>query len=211
VYLPAHFREDDLPRLHALMRERPLATLVTAGPQGLTANHVPFLLYPDEGTHGTLRAHLARANPQLDELEQVTECLVVFQGPEGYVSPGWYPSKREHGKVVPTWNFVAVHAWGTPRVVDEPAWLRREVDTLTDRHEAGQDSPWHVDDAPAEYLGQMLRGIVGLEVPIRRLEGKWKVSQNRPPDDRRGVADGLHVRGNDTLADLVAQHLPAPD
>lgn len=211
MYLPAHFREDDLPRLHALMREHPLATLVTAGPKGLTANHVPFLLHPDEGTHGTLRAHLARANPQLDELEQVTECLVVFQGPEGYVSPGWYPSKREHGKVVPTWNFVAVHAWGSPRIVDEPAWLRREVDALTDRHEAGQDSPWHVDDAPAEYLGQMLRAIVGLEVPICRLEGKWKVSQNRPPDDRRGVADGLHARGNDTLADLVAQYLPAPD
>jgi transcriptional regulator len=211
VYLPAHFREDDLPRLHALMREYPLGTLVTAGPAGLVANHIPFLLYPDEGRLGTLRAHLARANDQLDELARVAECLIVFQGPEGYVSPGWYPSKREHGKVVPTWNFVAVHAWGVPRVVDDPAWLRRQVEDLTNLHEARHAPPWHVDDAPTDYLRQMLGGIVGLEIPLQRIEGKWKVSQNRAPADREGVATGLLGQGKDPLAALVSRDLPGAD
>lgn len=208
MYLPPHFREDRLDALHALILARPLGTLITAGPGGLAANHLPFQLDPTAGDRGTLRAHLARANPQLDELSRVGECLVVFHGAEGYVSPGWYPSKREHGQVVPTWNFVAVHASGPPRLVDDAAWLRGLVEQLTDAHEAGRSTPWRVDDAPADYLARMLGAIVGLEIPIARLEGKWKLSQNRSAADREGVAAGLREDGAEELAALVGRDPP---
>jgi transcriptional regulator len=203
MYLPPHFREDRLDVQHALMRERPLGTLVTAGPAGLTANHVPFLLYADEGPFGTLRGHLARANPQLGELAQVAECLAIFHGAEDYISPGWYATKRETGKVVPTWNFVTVHAWGAPRVLDDAAWLRRQVEDLTNVHEARQPAPWRVDDAPADYLATMLTGIVGVEIPIARIEGKWKMSQNRSEADRAGIRDGLRAQGKDDFAAAI--------
>jgi transcriptional regulator len=203
MYLPPHFREDRLDVQHALMRKRPLGTLVTAGPAGLVANHVPFLLYADEGPLGTLRAHLARANPQLSELDQVAGCLAIFHGDEDYISPGWYATKRETGKVVPTWNFVTVHAWGAPRVIDDAAWLRRQVEDLTDAHEARQPAPWHVDDAPADYLATMLKGIVGIEIPIARIEGKWKMSQNRSDADRAGIRAGLRAQGRDDFAAAI--------
>jgi transcriptional regulator len=203
MYLPPHFREDRLDVQHALMRKRPLGTLVTAGPAGLVANHVPFLLYADEGPLGTLRAHLARANPQLGELDQVAGCLAIFHGDEDYISPGWYATKRETGKVVPTWNFVTVHAWGAPRVIDDAAWLRRQVEDLTDAHEARQPAPWHVDDAPADYLATMLKGIVGIEIPIARIEGKWKMSQNRSDADRAGIRAGLRAQGRDDFAAAI--------
>ncbi len=195
MYLPAHFREDRLAAQHALMRAFPLATLITAGPGGMMANHVPFLLYAEEGEHGTLRAHLARANPQLAELAQVEQCLVVFTGPEDYVSPGWYASKREHGKVVPTWNFVAVHAWGRPRVVDDAQWLQRQLEDLTNWHERALPRPWAIGDAPPDFIGQMKRAIVGVELPIAGSEGKWKLSQNRSAADRAGVVAGLRAQG----------------
>ncbi len=203
MYLPPHFREDRLDVQHALVRARPLGTLVTAGPGGLVANHVPFLLYADEGPLGTLRAHLARANPQLGELGTVAECLAIFHGEEDYISPGWYATKRETGKVVPTWNFVTVHAWGAPRVIDDAAWLRRQVGDLTDAHEARQPAPWRVDDAPADYLATMLKGIVGIEIPIARIEGKWKMSQNRSDADRAGVRAGLRAQGKDDFAAAI--------
>jgi transcriptional regulator len=203
MYLPPHFREDRLDVQHALMRKRPLGTLVTAGPAGLVANHVPFLLYADEGPLGTLRAHLARANPQLGELGQVAGCLAIFHGDEDYISPGWYATKRETGKVVPTWNFVTVHAWGAPRVIDDAAWLRRQVEDLTDAHEARQPAPWQVDDAPADYLAMMLKGIVGIEIPIARIEGKWKMSQNRSDADRAGIRAGLRAQGKDDFAAAI--------
>lgn len=203
MYLPPHFREDRLDVQHALMRKRPLGTLVTAGPAGLVANHVPFLLYADEGPLGTLRAHLARANPQLGELGQVAGCLAIFHGDEDYISPGWYATKRETGKVVPTWNFVTVHAWGAPRVIDDAAWLRRQVEDLTDAHEARQPAPWQVDDAPADYLAMMLKGIVGIEIPIARIEGKWKMSQNRSDADRAGIRAGLRAQGRDDFAAAI--------
>jgi len=203
MYLPPHFREDRRDVQHALVRARPLGTLVTAGPAGLVANHVPFLLHADEGPYGTLRAHLARANPQLAELAQVNECLAIFHGDEDYISPGWYATKRETGKVVPTWNFMTVHAWGAPRVIDDAAWLRRQVEDLTNVHEARQPAPWQVGDAPADYLATMLKGIVGVEIPIARIEGKWKMSQNRSEADRAGIRAGLRAQGKDDFAAAI--------
>lgn len=207
MYLPPAFREDDLRAQHELVRAHPLGLLVTAGPAGLVANPVPFVLYPDEGERGTLRTHLARANAQAAELAAVGECLVVFQGPDDYISPGWYPTKRETGKVVPTWNYATVHAWGEPRLVDDPAWLRRQIADLTAAHEGARPEPWRVDDAPGEYLAAQLKGIVGVEIPIRRSEGKWKVSQNRSEADRAGVVEGLLAQGgaSEAMAALVAE------
>lgn len=215
MYLPQAFREDRLDVQHGLIRAHPLGWLVSAGPGGLMANPVPFMLYPGEGERGTLRAHLARANPQLEELRQAAECMVIFQGPHAYVSPSWYPSKQESGKVVPTWNYATVHAWGTPRVVDGadgPAWLRRQIADLTAMQEAPRPAPWAVEDAPEDYLAAMIRGIVGVEIPIARIEGKWKVSQNRPEPDRLGVVEGLRAEGPtaEPMAALVAAKGPVP-
>ena len=201
MYQPPHFREDRLQVQHALIREHPLGLLVTAGLSGLQANSIPFLI--DAGSErGTLRAHLARANPQWHELSAVDECLVVFQGPQTYISPSLYPTKQEHGKVVPTWNYITVHAWGRPHVIDDAAWLRRQVEDLTAHNEASRAAPWLVSDAPEDYLAAQLKGIVGIEIPIARIEGKWKVSQNRPAIDRAGVVAGL--RGGSSDAEMIA-------
>lgn len=210
MYVPAHFRENRLEIQHELIRRFPLGTLVTAGPGGMMANHVPFLLDAGEGERGVLRAHLARANPQLAELAASAECLVVFAGPEDYVSPGWYASKREHGKVVPTWNFVAVHVSGRPRVVDDADWLQRQLEELTNRHEHTLPEPWAVDDAPAEFIAQMKRAIVGVEIPIARSEGKWKLSQNRSAEDRAGVIAGLRAQEarGEAMAAMIEAMLP---
>lgn len=207
MYLPASFREDRLEVQHALMRAHPFGLLITAGGAGLLANPLPFLLDADASPRGTLRAHLARANPHLAELATVGECLVVFQGPQAYVSPSLYATKRETGRVVPTWNYATVHAWGPPRVIDDAAWLRALVEGLTRAREAARPAPWAVDDAPADFIAGQLRGIVGVEIPIARLEGKWKASQNRPPADRAGVVAGLEGEGEAgaAMAALVAE------
>ena len=156
---------------------------------------------------GTLRAHLARGNPQWRELAAVEQCLIVFQGPQEYVSPSWYPTKQETGKVVPTWNYITVHAWGRPQVIEDAAWLRRQLDDLTLLKEGTRPAPWKVDDAPAPYIESQMKGIVGVEIPIERIEGKWKVSQNRPQADRAGVIAGLRGGGEsaETMATLVAE------
>ncbi|MGM3160219.1 FMN-binding negative transcriptional regulator [Dickeya undicola] len=190
MYCPHVFRETRQPILHALMRAHPLAMLITAGPGGLSANLVPFLL-TDDGVFGTLRAHLARNNPQINALKAVSDVLVVFQGPDSYISPDWYPSKQVHGKAVPTWNYVMVQARGTPTLIDDANWLRQQVSDLTQIHEHLRPRPWQVDDAPAAFITTQLNGIIGLEIPITTLDGKWKVSQNRTPEDRQGVMDGL--------------------
>jgi transcriptional regulator len=205
MYQPAHFREDRLEVQHALIRRHPLGLLVTAGPGGLTANAIPFLIYPDESHLGTLRAHLARGNPQWRELSQVEDCLVVFQGPQSYVTPSWYATKQETGKVVPTWNYVTVHAWGPPRVTDDAAWLRRQLDDLTATQENRRTPPWAVADAPEPFVASQMKGIVGVEIPIVRIEGKWKVSQNRPEADRAGVESGLASEGAEAMAALVKE------
>jgi transcriptional regulator len=205
MYLPPLFREDALEAQHALIRAHPLGLLITAGPGGLMANPVPFVLY-DEGERGVLRVHLARANPQWREVAAVDSCLTVFQGPQAYITPSWYATKQETGKVVPTWNFVTVHAWGKPTVMDDAAWLRRQVDDLTAEREGKRAQPWQVDDAPPDFVKSQLKGIIGIEIPITRIEGKWKVSQNRPEADRRGVVAGLREEGGpqDPMAEIVA-------
>jgi transcriptional regulator len=195
MYLPPAFREDRLELQHRLMRERPLALLVTAGPAGLMANLVPFLIYSDEGKCGTLRAHVARANAQWKELSAVAECMVVFQDGGGYITPNWYPTKAETHKVVPTWNYAAVQAWGRPRAVEDAGWLRRQIGDLTSIHEGGRPAPWRVDEAPADFIAAQIQAIVGVEIPIERIEGKWKMSQNRSEADRQGVVDGLMAEG----------------
>jgi transcriptional regulator len=207
MYQPPAFREDRLEVQHALIRAHPLGLLITAGPTGLLANPFPFLLDADGTPLGTLRLHIARANPQWREFDAIDECLVVFQGPQDYVTPSWYATKRETGKVVPTWNYVMVHAWGRPRVVNDAVWLRRQLDDLTASREAKRDAPWKVDDAPADFVAQQMRAIVGVEIPIGRIEGKWKMSQNRPEADRAGVIAGFRESGpaGEEIAALVAE------
>ncbi|MBS0534810.1 MAG: FMN-binding negative transcriptional regulator [Proteobacteria bacterium] len=206
MYQPPHFREERLDVLHALIRSHPLGLLITAGPGGLQANHVPLLLDATSSERGTLRAHLARANPQAQELAAVGECLVVFQGPQHYISPSLYPTKQETGKVVPTWNYITVQAYGAPRVVDDAGWLRQQIDDLTRHQEGSREAPWHVADAPETFIAAQVKGIIGLEIPIARLDGKWKVSQNRTAVDQQGVAAGLRGLGADAdaMADAVA-------
>lgn len=191
MYIPNSFREHRTQHLHQLMQAHPLALLVTNGASGLQASPLPFFLYPDESEHGVLRAHMARANPHWQELLELAECLVVFQGPEGYVTPSWYPGKAETHKAVPTWNYATVHAWGTPSVVEDVAWLLRQLNDMTDHHEKPRLQPWSVDDAPADYVAGQLKAIIGIEIPIRRIEGKFKMSQNKNDADRAGVISGL--------------------
>jgi transcriptional regulator len=195
MYNPAAFRETDPAVLGAAIGAFPLATLVTTGARGLDATHLP-MLYRD----GVLRGHVARANPQWQEYTAGTEALAIFTGPQHYITPNWYPSKREHGRVVPTWNYVAVHARGTLTFHEDPEWLRSFVTALTDEHERTSAAPWKVSDAPAEFVEGQLRAIVGVEMTIVSLEGKWKLSQNRPDADIDGVIEGL---GKDPMAELM--------
>jgi len=204
MYLPAAFHDQDVQRLQQQMEDSRLAIVVTHGENGLLASHVPLLLDRSAGEFGALRGHLARANPQWRDLENGSEAMVIFSGADAYVSPNFYPSKAEHGKAVPTWNFLAVHAYGTAEVFSDAERLRALVSRLTDRHEASQQKPWAVDDAPADYLQSMLKAIVGFELPIARLEGKRKLSQNRSPADIAGVQQGL-ATSSDPLDNAVAQ------
>lgn len=206
MYRPPAFREDRRDVLHALIGAHPLGTLVTAGSRGLMANLIPFTLDATRGERGVLRAHLARANDHLTELGAVDEALVIFQGPETYITPSWYASKAEHGRVVPTWNYAIVEVWGRPQVIDDPAWLRVQIDELTNLQEGRRTEPWHVSDAPEAFIDAQVKGIVGLEIPVARIEGKWKASQNRPMADREGVVTGLVTEGQSRdMARLVAE------
>ena len=208
MYLPALTAETDPETLHALIAAHPLGTWVTQGEGGLTADHVPFLVDRDAGEHGTLVGHVARANPVWQTLldSPAAESLIVFQGAQSYISPSWYAAKKEHGKVVPTWNYAVVHAHGVARAIEDRAWLRRLVGRLTDTQEATlrQTAPWQVTDAPADYIDGMLNAIVGIEVSITRLVGKWKVSRNRPAADRQGVVSGLSAEGWESAASMAA-------
>jgi transcriptional regulator len=190
MYVPPAFREDDLAALHATMREARLANLVTATAEGLVATPLPLLIAPEEGPYGTLYGHVARANAQW-KLPPTGDAMALFMGPEAYVSPSFYPSKQEHGKVVPTWNYVAVHAYGPAEFFDDADRLLDVVTRLTDLHERPRAEPWAVTDAPEAFVRAQLRGIVGVRLPIARIDGKRKMSQNRSAGDRRGVAAGL--------------------
>jgi transcriptional regulator len=194
MYQPDHFRVADLPQMHALMRARPLATLVSAGSLGLYATHLPTVL-KDDGPYGVIECHLARANPHWKDLAEGNEALMIFEGPEGYITPNWYPSKADHGKVVPTWNYAVVHAYGRPEVMEDKNWLRRHVTELTAQQETNEVKPWAPSDAPESFVEVMLRGIVGFRFAFTQLEGKWKMSQNRQATDRNGVVRGLETRG----------------
>src|SRR5215470_2098279 len=205
MYQPSAFREDRIEVQHALIRAHPLGLLITSGPAGLLANLFPFLVDADGSEKGTLRLHIARANPQWKELEAIEECLVVFQGPQDYVTPSWYATKRETGKVVPTWNYVTVHAWGRPRVMNDDSWLRRQIEDLTNSRETQRTEPWLVSDAPDDFVAMQMRAIVGIEIPVSRIEGKWKMSQNRPEADRAGVIAGFREAGDEAIAALVEE------
>ncbi len=207
MYTPRAFALDDLPELHQLIQHTRLAQLVTFGEQGLLASHLPLLLNPDEGPNGTLYGHLAKANPQWRDLQNGRQALLIFAGAEAYVSPAFYPSKAEHGKVVPTWNYIAVHAYGTADVFSDAERLLGVVSALTDRHEAGRTQPWKVSDAPANYIDGMLKAIVGFALPIERLIGKRKLSQNRSPADVAGVREGL-AASTDVRDQSLARYIP---
>jgi transcriptional regulator len=204
MYQPTQHREDRLSVQHDLIEAHPFGLLISTGAEGILANGLPFLLQRGSGDKGRLQAHIARANPQWAGLDG-QEVLVVFQGPLTYVTPGFYETKRETGKVVPTWNYAMVQARGVARVQADTAWLDTQIAALTDRHEATQAEPWEVSDAPRPYIEAQLRGIVGIEIDIRELEGKWKVSQNRPEGDRLGVAQGL-AEAHPEMAALVRRY-----
>ncbi|GHS79672.1 transcriptional regulator [Pseudomonas sp. PAGU 2196] len=191
MYNSKPHQEHDLDRLHQHMADTRLAVLISHGEHGLLATHLPVLIDPEQGEFGTVYAHLARANAQWKDLEQGTEALLVFPGADAYVSPSYYPSKAENPKVVPTWNYLAVHAYGPVEVIHEAAPLLQIVSRLTDRHEQGRSEPWKVSDAPSDYIDGMLRAIVGIRLPIARLQGARKLSQNRSPEDIAGVREGL--------------------
>ena len=198
MYIPPQFREDRPEILHEAIRRIGLATLVTQGAAGLEANHLPLIL-----EDGVLRGHFARANPVWKNLAPDQDVLAIFLGENFYVTPSWYPTKQETGKVVPTWNYLTVHAHGRISVYDDAARLRRLVEDLTAFHESRRPAPWAVADAPGEFIDAQLRAIVGFEIAITRLDGKWKMSQNRLPTDRAGVREGLAREGHDTLSGLI--------
>ena len=203
MYLPSHFEETRAEILRQLIRNHPLGTLVTFGADGLNANHVPFEFDPDPAPLGTLRAHVARANPVWREFSKEVEPLVIFQGPQSYITPSWYQTKKETGKVVPTFNYIVVHAYGTMRIIEDAGWLRKFVGGLTDRFESARAQPWGIGDAPEDFIGMQLRAIVGIEIAVTRLIGKWKASQNRPAVDQKGVVAGLR-ESDDAVAHAMA-------
>jgi transcriptional regulator len=206
MYVPPAFRDTELASLHGAIRAARLANLVTATAEGLLATPLPLFLEEAEGEQGVLYGHLARANPQWKQ-PAIGNALAIFMGPDAYVSPGWYATKAESGKVVPTWNYVTVHATGPVEFFEDPERLLAVVSRLTEQHEAGRTAPWAVADAPESFVRAQLRGIVGLRLPIARLEGKRKLSQNRNEADRAGVAAGL-AASDDPADRAVAALIP---
>jgi transcriptional regulator len=197
MYIPKANEEADIGVLHALMRAHPLGTWAALCDGELIANHIPFLLDATRGEYGTLVGHVARANAVWQTYSRDVPSIITFQGPQTYITPSWYPGKHAHGKEVPTWNYAVVHAYGIPNVIEDRDWLLKHVSQLTDTHEAKQALPWKVSDAPAEYVSRLLNAIVGIEIPIAKLIGKWKMSQNRAEADKLGVIAGLTSQGSD--------------
>lgn len=191
MYIPKFNEETRLDVMHALIETQPLATLVTMSNSGLIATHLPMVLARSEGPHGTLRGHLSRANSQWRNLNPSIEALAIFSGAHHYISPSWYPEKAEDGKVVPTWNYAVVHAYGPLKIIEDPAWLLSHLNTLVTQHESSFPTPWKTSDAPSDYIASQIKGIVGLELPITRIEGKWKVSQNKSERTLHAVEQGL--------------------
>jgi transcriptional regulator len=210
MYTPAQFAETNLTVLHGLIKAQPFGTWVTLADSELVANHLPFMIDPNRGAYGTLVGHVARPNAVWQQLSRSQESLVIFQGPQAYISPSWYPSKQEHGKAVPTWNYAVVHAHGMAQMIEDREWLLNHVTALSTQHEASQAMPWSVADAPLDYIDKLLGAIVGIEIPIARLIGKWKLSQNRSAVDQQGVIAGLQTRddaNSHAMAELIQQRI----
>ncbi|MBV7415318.1 FMN-binding negative transcriptional regulator [Aeromonas sp. sif2433] len=205
MYLPSHFAAADPEALHQLVRAHPLGALVTHGEQGLDANHLPFEFDAGEGEHGILRAHVARNNPLWQEVKEGDEVLVIFKAVDGYVSPSWYPSKQAHHQQVPTWNYAVVHAHGRIRVRDDARFVRRLLASLTRVHEAAEPAPWKMADAPRDYIEAMVQAVVGIEIEVSQLVGKFKLSQNKEEGDRLGAVDALQAKGQTALAAAMQQ------
>ena len=203
MFTPNIFKETDLDILHGLIRSHPLGTWITSKEDVLDVNHIPFVLDITRGKYGVLKAHVNRANPVWRSLPTAKESIVTFQGADSYISPSWYPSKQEHGKVVPTWNYVVLHAHGTPRAMTSEDWLYQHLNELTDQHESERDKSWKVSDAPSDFTERMIQGIVGIEIPISNLQGMWKTSQNKQHSDKEGVINGL---GSHEMGSYVSKH-----
>lgn len=203
MYLEKRYEETRVEVLHALMRDHPLATLVTLGADGLNANHIPMLVDAAPAPFGTLKGHIARANPMLADAAG-GECLAVFHGPQAYISPSWYATTKETGKVAPTWNYAVVHAYGPLRIVEDAAWIRAQLTALTAHNEAAFAEPWAVSDAPADFVEKLIGAVVGFEMPIARLAGKWKTSQNQPPRNQASVIEALRASPAPFSADMAA-------
>ncbi|BAS26860.1 FMN-binding negative transcriptional regulator [Limnochorda pilosa] len=206
MYVPKRFAETRLEALQELIGSCPFGTLITMTTQGLEANHIPFVLKADPGPYGALQGHVAQANSQWKDFDPDVEALVVFQGPQAYISPSWYPTIQETGKVVPTWNYMVVHAYGKLRVIQDQDWLQRHVEELTDQQERRREEPWHVSDAPPEFTTKLMHAIVGVEIHVSRLVGKWKLGQNRSIEDQMGLMKGLSME-DDADALSMARYL----
>lgn len=204
MYIPALFEQPDIQVMHELIRNRPLATLVTLGSNGIDANHIPLHHTEMPEPFGVLRGHIARANPLWRELAADVETLAIFHGPNAYISPSWYATKQEAGKVVPTWNYAVVHAYGFLRIIDDAAWVRAQLEALTQQNEAAFPEPWAVSDAPEDFTEKLLGAVIGIEMVITRLIGKWKVSQNQPPENQRSVIQGLNASGQSEADEMAA-------
>ncbi len=208
MYVPTHFEVTDVEVIHSLIRDYPLATLITFTNDQLNANHIPLHLSISSGPYGILQGHVARSNPLLGDIVNPVESLAIFNGPNAYISPSWYATKKESGKVVPTWNYVAVHAYGNLSIIDDPEWIRVQLEKLTDQNEAHLPEPWAVNDAPKEFTDKLLESIVGIEMKVTKLLGKWKVSQNQPLQNQEGVIKGLNAcdrLGSLEMAKLVKE------
>jgi transcriptional regulator len=206
MYTPKHFEEPRIEVMHELMRAHPLATLVAMTSGGLDANHIPLHLIDQPAPFGTLRGHVARANPLWNDFKKDVEVLAIFHGPDSYITPSWYATKQETGKVVPTWNYAVVHAYGTLRAIDDASWVRTQLEALTAHNEARFAQPWAVSDAPHEFTDKLLEAVVGIEIVITKLSGKWKVSQNQPAQNQTGVIEGLSnsgLRDAEAMAALI--------
>jgi transcriptional regulator len=204
MYLPKHFQENRVEVLHDLIRSHPLATLITVANGAPNANHIPMHVIDSPAPFGTLRGHVARANPILGDWKEGCETLAIFHGPNSYITPSWYETRKETGKVVPTWNFVVVHAYGVVRVLDDPVPLREELGTLIDANEARFPEPWSLTDAPAEFTEKLMQHIVAFEMPVTRMIGKWKVSQNQPRKNQEGIVAGLAGSGQEGAEEMAA-------
>jgi transcriptional regulator len=202
MYIPKHFNEPNIEVMHDLMRANPLATLVTTESNGLNANHIPLILVENE-SFGTLQGHVARANPIWRENLSEIESLAVFHGSNTYISPSFYATKKENAKVVPTWNYAVVHAYGTLRIIDDATWLRSQIERLTAQQESGFPESWKLTDAPSDYIEKLITAVVGIEIIITKLEGKWKVSQNQPPQNKESVVVGLENRNDANDAEMI--------